>query len=462
MRGSRMKTSNHILKTCEIKELNKSLEVPNIKIVRGGRYFAIGDKWVTSSALSSRIQNLAKTLEPKDQEEFNHLVDNFIKTDRQGYKLLKDKKIQKFPHSVLTVDVFRLFKTAFRAKKPENYEKLLSYKKNVPEEEIPTFLHTEEDRKLFLKRHKGIRRHQFEPLMQLQRYYGRVLETNEKLVEPYKHLTRPDGFFLLDGYTHSGALLFYLSDLDVYINSLETKDVEIVDQVRSEIEFAYILSVPMVLNPDESHRNLQNQVLKELQKRITELPASDEKGRPCVLIPGGYKQHGVMFKVEKNQNNTFSFTVINTGGGADLNFLSSVWTLFKNQRLTVQDVVYSNLTLDHLSKGFLKNILQYNGDFPNESSFSEFINRSLMKNGTEKQSYGRQHKAQIKGSCALKSVSSSIHERLGDKLYNRFKALVTETEIREIEKLQVEPEYQKLKEDMLAAGKEILQHRSRK
>jgi hypothetical protein len=452
-----MKTSNNILKNLKLDDLDNIFKnEPKIKICRGGRYFAIGDKWVTSDALASRIQTLAKTLKPKDQERFDHLVDHFIDVDKKGYQALKNKISKGDPFSSTMMKGVRFFKTLSATSKLERHQMLLGYIAIKPNPTPP--FRTDIQETVPKKKEPNIfklvdqvteKEHQ-EPIKQLKRYYLKLLDSST-----FNNTN-------LNAYPQKGALYSYLEDLKQYRQMLnETKSPlpKNLNQVIDELEYAYTLSrLNWHINP-EAYLDLKNSILEELQNKIKELPPSNAIDRQCVMIPGGWARHAIMYKIERNQDSTLSFTIINTGEGAVLNpNLKSGLNLLVNQK-TIQDVIYSNLTMDHLSKPFLLKIINYNREFPDMNSNNQFIEKSLMKNGTEQRNYGRKHKEQEKGSCAFKSISSILHEKLGGSVYNRFKTFSTELEIKNLEKLDVGPQLQNLKEAMLAEGRAILQNR---
>lgn len=420
-----MKTNNEILSGYQLADLNTIFN-SNIQftIKNGGRYLPIGGKWVTADGVASRIKAIANTTQ--DKASLQQLVGNFTTADNLGYEALRIKIKNSKPFEALIMKICRFFKTLFSKTKEMRHEMLAGLPQRIVarQQAMIQMMHEDTMRRLEL------------PLDRMKRFYAKVLETTDFSCKE------------LEGYSPSKSILTYLNDLKLFRQQGSSPKL---DRVIAELEFAYKIALIEGINVPE----IKETVLQEIQQKIQNLPSSDGS---CVLIPGGSETHAIMYKVEKNPDETFSFTIINTGAGADHNILSSVWTYFVNGRLTVQDVVYSKLTMEHLSKEFISKILEQR-TFPDMGSVNQWVETAL-NNGNW--NYGRKHKGQRKGTCAFKSVSSTLHEKLGDKVYNSFKAFLTEKEIRDFERLHLPPDQQPLKVRMLAEGERVLRHRNSK
>lgn len=309
------------------------------------------------------------------------------------------------------------------------------------------FFDLEEDKKEFFNQFDQLESNYIKnPIHLMRRFYMKVLETED--INSFRN-------FELDGYTQSGALYSYLEDLKKYREQMIAQNLSPSKKLNiliNEIEFAYKISLTNRVNPNNNTAlKIKDSIIDEIHQRIVELPTSNSIGGPCVLIPGGHKRHGVMYKIEKEQNGTFSFTIINTGESSDLNYLSSAWGILTKNRLIVQDIVYKNLTKNDLSEGFILNLLNEKLH-PNMESINNMLHEYFMRSHEVEWEYGRKHNAQLKGSCAFKNVSSVIHEKLGDREYNPFKTFVTQREINALEKLNVDSAHQNLKREMLDKG----------
>lgn len=434
-----MKTSNHILKTCSLNELDRFLSnPPPMTIKNGGRYIEIREgKWVTANSVASRINALSKSIKPQDIEKFERVVNNFIVMDKRGYKKLEVVIEQADPKKAEKMITARFFKTLFSTSPEIRHAKLQALVRTPP----PVKKTVSPIDNALNHAHGHVDRRNKEPLNQMKTFYAKVLETSNFRSKQ------------LDGYTQSGALLSYLQDLKDY-RKVQNGPVEKLDEVIKELEFAYKISLTEILSP-RYKVEAKARIINQIQEKIKNLEPES-----FVLIPGGSEGHGIMYKVEKANNGSLSFTMINTGEGADINVLGSIVSFIQKGRLIVQDVTYTNLTIDHFSTEFLSSIMTKN--FKNMDQTNEFVQSSLRKTGDEGWKYGRKRKAQDKGSCAFKNVSTTLHEKLGKDEYNRFKTFVTQKEIDKLEKLTVPVANQEIKAQMLSKGRVILQHRASK
>lgn len=427
-----MRTSNYILNSYQLKDLNDVFNGKvEFEIHGGGRYLRLGNNWVTANAVTSRIKALAKVRRPQDNDTFHNLIENVIAVDNRGYVALQAKIKSAKPFAAFVMKTKRCFKTFLSQSKFSRHKSLRS----LLHKKTPVEQKTE---RIIQQFHQHVEQEHRKPLHQMKRFYAKVLETTDL----------KSG--VLDGYYQSEALLTYLKDLILFKQIAPSPNL---DRVINELEFAYKISLIEQL---ANHLDVKDAFIDEIQQKIYALPPSGAS----VLIPGGCYKHAILYKVEKDQRGLYSFTVINTGAGADFNYLRSAWTLLVNQRLTVQDIVYSGLTRERFSKEFISNLLTLK-DLPNMDSVNQWVEESLMK-GKVQWDYGRRHKAQRKGTCAFKSISSTLHEKLGDKDYNSFKAFLTKQEINNLERLQFPANEQIAKAKMLEEGRKVLLHRQSK
>jgi hypothetical protein len=429
-----MKANNHILNNLKLNDLNSILNKDlEFKIKGGGRYVPIGDKWVTPDALATRITTLAKNLNPKDQKTLNHLVKIFIYIDKNNYTRLehKIKKAKGLNATLLQGD--RFFKTLLSRPKEQRHDMLQGL--------IKTSVKPAKESSAINLIHQKVEKEHHLSELQLKRYYAKVLENSSFTAKS------------LDGYSPSGAIYSYLHNLKQYRKMVSSPHKSL-DRTIDELEFAYRITL---MNRLKSNKE---PFLNDILKKILELPASDKQGKACVLIPGGCKGHAMMYKIEKEKNGTFSFTIINTGKGSKYHALSSALTRRINKRRTIQDVVYSNLTPQHLSINFISKLLAKN-TYPNMRVVNQMVEKSLMRGGAKKH-YGRKHLEQRQGSCTFKNISATLREKLGSKDYNSFKLFMTKQEIRNLKNLNVNPKDRQLKARMLDEGKKILLHRKRR
>lgn len=197
--------------------------------------------------------------------------------------------------------------------------------------------------------------------------------------------------------------------------------------------------------------------VKEILHSITSL----SYGSNSVIIPGGFyndeikEGHGVIYKIDREINGTFSFTVINSGSGGDLGlnpqFLNSnnknndkLFKLLdllhtdlpvnkKNDKIfKVFDLVYTGLAADKITEEFI-NQLTDDHKFKNMENVNSFIKNQFAEAKTEK---GHSHNPQSKGNCGFKCISFYLSKKLGPLLYQEFKVFFTELESKNLMSLR--------------------------
>lgn len=310
---------------------------------------------------------------------------------------------------------------------------------------------------------------------QLRKFYALVLGSS-----PFKM----DSF---DGYNPVGALNAYYDDLTTYSQFILAHNLPIpleIEEAIDELKFAI-----------ENDKNPAQ--LKNILESIRLLP----QGSKNLILCGGFfpKQqkkfspgmgHGVLFKINKEQDSTYSFTIINRGDGAFLALLpeqekqleslqvllAKIGVDFQSQQYLLNDEAYldylaeaiENLTPLDFGKfteeekyAFGKALkilspqrvsdLQYTG-IPFEKMTGEFFSKLLnVENYSNmhevyeaineqfqdaKQSKGPARKSQSKGICAFKCISSYLSQKLGKALYQDFKVFITKVEIEKLTNLK--------------------------
>lgn len=284
-------------------------------------------------------------------------------------------------------------------------------------------------------------------LLQMKLFYGKVMEntgfTDDKL----------------DGINAVHSIKSTLDDLEAYAKKFPEGEVpiklkKVIDEQKQTYECA-LLSIGLesgALDKDEI-----NSLVKEFNQRIINLPVSTNENSPCVTLPGGTSEHAVIFQIEKTSANTYSFTIINTGEGGDVVGKNT------NDRYVVANTKYSGIKAEDLSPEFLTVLLNKNNF--NKMQDVDSLLRGQFPNATK--SRGKQHKAQIHGTCTLKSNHKAIRERLGDDLYNNFKFSTTKREFQNLSRLKNEdlskllsPEDQAKLDKLLLEGIQVLKRRS--
>jgi hypothetical protein len=333
-------------------------------------------------------------------------------------------------------------------------ERLPPVQKNI--QYVPTQLKMSEKNNealLHKEEHRIKLNEKSQELTKVKTYYAKVMENSGYQDEE------------LEGFNQSQAIKSYLNDLESYAQKFPEGKVppklkQAIDDLRQSYECALLASC--ITNGTISNEELKG-ILKEFSQRINNLPLSTKENAPCVILPGGFRGeeggHSVLYKIEKTSANEVSFTIINTGGGADI-----IGTDGKN-RLKVADIKFSGLKSEDLTPEFLTILLDKENHRGMEDAIS--LIKGQFPNATR--SSVRERKAQINGTCAFKSTSTFIHERLGDDLHYSFKFFVTKREFQNLSRLKNSDEVKLLSqkdqnklEDLLIRGTKVLKDRSNK
>lgn len=259
-----------------------------------------------------------------------------------------------------------------------------------------------------------------------------------------------------ESFSQSGGIKSYLNDLEAYAqkNAVGPKFTKTVELLKEAHSFALLCEISV-----EAKGALKTEALNELKSRMAEKLATLEKGKVGdeILFPGGYHTtndkgkvtggHSVLYRIVKESNDKYSLTIVNTGEGSlEAANLNNAIAFFTGSRKDVQDIKYTNIPFSKLNRNLVDKIAS--PVLPDKGSPMSAVIADMdtvLKPDTSwlisdkkevQKGDGRAHKEQIGGSCSFKSVSSFIHEQLGDKDYRPFKAFVTERELERVTKLK--------------------------
>lgn len=166
--------------------------------------------------------------------------------------------------------------------------------------------------------------------------------------------------------------------------------------------------------------------VQEILQSITSL----SYGSKSVIIPGGCfdddrnEGHGVIYKIDKEINGTYSFTVINSGVGGELglnpNFFKSNHKK-KDDLIQNYDLIYTGISADKFTEEFINQLRDEHKlktmDNANHVIKNQFAGVTQVR--------GRSHKPQKKGNCGFKCNSFYLSQKLGPLLYQEFKVFFT-------------------------------------
>ncbi|MGE4573855.1 hypothetical protein, partial [Parachlamydia sp.] len=197
----------------------------------------------------------------------------------------------------------------------------------------------------------------------------------------------------------------------------------------------------------EELRNRLSDISYEIQSKITLL----EKGKE-LLLPGGYTNikevngvqtitgHAVKYVIKKQENDKFSFTVINTGAGAGDYSGTFSWLKYLLHDGKHSDYVFDDLAKDQLSTAFFVSLLEQNVSTKgNDHSISHIFNiliSGLLEGDSSKIKEGRRHAVQTNGTCTHDSVCSWLETQLSPELFDAFNLYMTGSGLYRLQKIR--------------------------
>ena len=320
-----------------------------------------------------------------------------------------------------------------------------------------------------------------QPNTELNLYYKKILDSTPA--------EAPGGTLT---YMRAHPIFSFVQDLKAYESHLKTNGHQVPSSIKQrikELEFAgtTLMGVEILKQKGALQKwgfqTTFDALEEQIQQQVTSLDSSSlpSSAKPCVLIPGGYIRkivkngkpsfaaHGVLYKIERDKNGTYSFTIINTGEGSQ--------THKKQGRLMATDLKYTGLKREDLSTDFIQFLLS--GLDPRTNNCKNFndvvkkIDQALLKSGNAKKTSGRVHKVQAQGkrSCTSKCVTSFLNEQLDVKTYRTFKVFMTERENKKIKVLiakpinspqSLSPKQKRIASAMMAHGEKVLKKRKAK
>lgn len=270
---------------------------------------------------------------------------------------------------------------------------------------------------------------------------GRVTEEEpqKELMDESVELTEFDEKCLQeDLIARSRLTIFHAKVLDKSEYSPRTLD--FTDEINPFNSIEYDLKCSIEDYEKQGKHDEANQlkaILLELQsanKTITELSAIRSQG-------GSSPGHAILYKIERESDDTLSFTIINTGEGVS-----------STDGATVKDVKYTGLRDEDLTTEFIEKLLSYRigierADHTN--TINQYIDnhfkQQLDARGKQKISRisGETHQMQQKNTCGVQCILAWLEGRMDPQLYKKFeldmtKRAIAEAEV-ELKKLAVMP-----------------------
>ena len=207
-----------------------------------------------------------------------------------------------------------------------------------------------------------------------------------------------------------------------YFNDLSNEDKKKLDQILQNLNFAAKLSNPIELwkmrkarnellgNLDNDDLNLYKcpleNAMKEAISQIKLLSPGEN-----IVIPGGHPGHSVLFQIKKEENNTYTFVIINTGDGA-----------FQVQGTNPPqycDGLVRNLALEDVTNHeFLVKLGMANSHAENMEATFQLILEHLQKGDVTKLVGGRVHGIQVNRTCTYSCIESWMESELDPALFS--------------------------------------------
>ena len=318
-----------------------------------------------------------------------------------------------------------------------------------------------------------------------------------------------------EGLLRSTSILSHLKDLEAYRSHLQSKGVfyEELDGMIESLDFAATIAIA-------SEKDQPEEAAARILEKIQYLHKKGIEG-DRVILPGGYdlqtkNGHSVLYEIKKTGNDTCSITLFTTGyeslaalqsaedakiiskrirnlkkRGKPINIkdrkiqpaivklnaqaetrgfstediqewvkMQTLGTRFKSNNQRYEDVNFAALGLNLIRMTLMPLFFEDDVTEPMELLYKNFdLNLNKPRN------FGRKHSSQIGGSCAVKSVSTWIHDCFGEKEYALFKQFISEREMKRLETLleqEPDPTTREQLEMALLLGKKALEHRTKK
>ena len=241
----------------------------------------------------------------------------------------------------------------------------------------------------------------------------------------------------LEGMSFAGSLKTVRQELEEFADiSRSLLNQEALEEFKAKAEklkFAqHILQEADILSQitDKSESSMRSRladIAYNIQMELNALPEGEE-----LLLPGGYASpeggHAVLYSIRKKPDGTFSFTIINTGLGAET--FAGWGSLFRSVFFDgkFSDYVIEDLKPERLMEtNFLIDLMGMKVSLPENSMEKTFklIVDHLLEGNPNKFREGRRHAIQTNGTCTHDSVCSWLESTLSEELFHAFNLYIT-------------------------------------
>lgn len=216
------------------------------------------------------------------------------------------------------------------------------------------------------------------------------------------------------------------------------------EKIATEIDVAYNLMhyTDPVLQSDSTNKLRMADISYQIQTQLAQLGPNEE-----LVLPGGYSNvekingvdvktgHAIIFSIRRQLNGNFSFTIVNTGLGAER--FSGVGSLLKS---VFWDGHYTDKVIKDIDPkkmmdtSFLVQLMEQVLPTKNHSMDAVFnlILKHLADGKADKIEEGRRHTVQANGTCTHDSIMSWLEDALPEELFHSFNVYATGTGLHRI------------------------------
>lgn len=177
---------------------------------------------------------------------------------------------------------------------------------------------------------------------------------------------------------------------------------------------------------------------------VRDLPTPNHPEKSYAILPGGYNGHAVLYYIEKHQDETYSFTIINTGDGLTRLVYptqidehgvihNAADQLNNGDEELALCTTYNQLTCEDLSQPFFQTLLCHNMGGISMTKIEEHVSEKLEKNNNRSLKYI--HEVQKNGSCSMRCLLALINISMDDVVAHKdFTISMLKRELRRFDK----------------------------
>ena len=244
-----------------------------------------------------------------------------------------------------------------------------------------------------------------------------------------KNLDESERSLVGNKYSVAGAYLFSFSSLknelseflSTYHERLSTEQQLQINSILPKLDAAagmdnqffnlYVLAEKNLVSDDVIEARITNYAY-DIEKKIDTLKEGNE-----IIIPGGCKEHAVVFEIQRVRDNEYHFSIFNTGSGNEFGqSFNTGWP--EHPRVPV----FTNLSKEAImDQNFLMNLIRFQVKPPKTMDpVHQAIVEHLVNKNNGVQSVREPHDSQTWGTCTFDSVAAYLEYILPPSLFKPF------------------------------------------